>query len=37
MTHSTERIGFDQLPEAVATLLQEVRDLKELVTDRLNM
>lgn len=35
MTHSTERIGFDQLPEAVATLLNEVRDLKQLVSERL--
>ena len=35
MTHSTERIGFDQLPEAVATLLNEVRDLKQLVSEGL--
>lgn len=36
MSLSTETIGFDQLPQAVATLLDEVRDLKVMVSDKLN-
>lgn len=35
MTISTEKIGFDQLPDAVATILQEVRSLKEMVSEQL--
>lgn len=34
MPISTENIGFDQLPSAVATLLDEVRCLKEMISDR---
>ena len=35
MSLSTEIIGFDQLPQAVATLLEEVRDLKSMISDTL--
>ena len=31
MSVSTEKIGFDQLPEAVATIMKDVQDLKEMV------
>jgi len=35
MSISTERIGFDQLPEAVATILQEVQSLKGMISGHL--